>query len=201
MKKTPFREVVLQLNHEHERLVAPIVADGAIATAGVGDGRIIPVVILDTSARSDIDAAIEAQAYTPQGDVKVQWGRLPGRDGTLTLNLTFVRPAETFVIVEFDLAKNHGILVEQVLESRGLYIQAGRPGDRLKNDLSRPKVLAEIPDTGFRPLWEKIYLDHTAKMFRERGMSRPAAKRAARFAVGEIQSIAAARPRFASDGD
>lgn len=197
--KAVFREVILKLNHEHERLVAPIVADGAIGTAGVGDGRIIPLVILDTSARSDIDAAIEAQASMAQGDVKVQWGRLSGRDHTVALNLTFLRPAEVFVIVEFDLTRSHGILVEQVLASRGLYIQAGRPGDRLKDDPNRLKVLAEIPDTGFRTAWDEIYLDYTVKAFRERGMSRPTAKRAAQFAIREIRKIAAARPNFAPD--
>ena len=196
-----FKPAIFRLNHDHERLVAPIVADGAIGTGGIGDGRIIPLVILDTSQRSDIDAAIEAQASVHQGDVKVQWGQLPGHDHTVALYLTLQRPAEACVIVEFDLTKNQGVLVENILASRGLYIQAGRPGDRLKHDVNRPKLLAEVPDTGFRPAWDRLYFDYTVKAFRARGLPRPAAKQAARAAIREIRKIVSIRPAFATCED
>jgi hypothetical protein len=45
----------------------PIVADAAIATDVVGDGRFIPLVILDTVDRPDIAEIIELQEKVPPG--------------------------------------------------------------------------------------------------------------------------------------
>lgn len=191
-----FRKAIISLNHSHERLIAPIVGDGAIANPDVGDGRMFPLVILDTTERPDIDAAIAAHDQSPQGDVNVQWGRMPERADTVMLVLTFIRPVEAVVLVEFVLDKHHGILIEQVLSNNGLYIQAGRPGDRLRFDVNRPKILAEIPETGFRSTWDRIYLSSTAARLRRKGLSRSDAKRAARNAVEQARAIALTRPNF-----
>jgi len=55
-------------------------------------------------------------------------------------------PTERAAVIEFEIVKQ-GILVEHILQSNGLYIQAGKVGDRLKHDLNRPKMLIEVPDT------------------------------------------------------
>ncbi|MNS21171.1 hypothetical protein D3C72_529280 [compost metagenome] len=189
-----FRKAMLPLNHAHERQIAPIIADGAVARQDIGDGRMFPLVILDTTGRPDIDAAIAAHDHGPAGEVRVQWGRLPDRDDTVMLVLTLVRPAEAVVMVEFDLNRNHGVLVEQVMANKGLYIQPGRPGDRLKHDPERPKIIVEVADTGFRSMWDRIFLTHTAAKLRRKGLSRMDAKRGAKEVVARIRSIAALRP-------
>jgi len=48
-----FRKALIDLSHEREKDAVRIVADGAIAHPGIGDGRLIPLVILDTSVRPD----------------------------------------------------------------------------------------------------------------------------------------------------
>jgi hypothetical protein len=60
-----------------------------------------------------------------------------------------------------------GILVEGILQANGLYIQAGKVGDRLKHDLNLPKILIEVPDTGIGSLWNKLFLDATVERARE----------------------------------
>jgi hypothetical protein len=153
-----------------------------------------PLVILDTTERPDIDAVIAAHDHGPPGDVRVQWGRLPHREETVTLILTLLRPVEAVVMVEFDLNKNHGVIVEQILQNRGLYVQPGRPGDRLKDDPQRPKIIVEVADTGFKATWDRLFLAHTALMLRRRGMGRGEAKRAAKEVTGTIRKIASTRP-------
>lgn len=197
--KRGFRPARIPLSHPHEAIVAPIVGDGAIASAGIGDGRMFPLVILDTRERPDIERAIAAHVDAPPGDVTVQWGQREKRPDTVLLTLRFVRPAELIVFIEFEFAKQHGILVEGVLESRGLYLQAGLPGDRVGDDLSRPKVLAEVPDTGFRPIWDELYRDFTIRKMRAAGLSRPAARRAAEESIAMAQAISRFRPSFAQD--
>lgn len=170
-----------------------IVGDGAISTAAVGDGRMLPVLILDTQHRLDIIKYIQIHEHCDPGDVNVQWGEMPEYSGTVMLILSFIRPVQMKVIVAFDLRRNHGFLVEQILFTNGVYIQAGASGDRLKNTMDRPRIVIEIPDTGFRRRWDKLFLQHTIKMLRERGLDRKQAKAAAPQAIAQLREIGAFR--------
>ena len=189
-----FRNGPIELSHEREKDALRIVADGAIAHPGVGEGRLIPVVILDTRSRPDLDEYIRVHQYVGAGDVKCQWGQLIGHDDTVTLVLSFSRPAALVAILEFDLQRNHGVLIEQILGTKALYIQAGRDGDRLKHDVNLPKVILEVPDTGFgRKFWDKIYSRYTTAKMRERGLSRADAKRAAKESIAELRKLSSFR--------
>lgn len=189
-----FRSGLIELSHEREKDALRIVADGVIGHAGVGEGRLIPLVILDTSNRPDLEECIRVHQYVGAGDVKCQWGQLIGHHNTVALILSFIRPAELVVIVEFDLQRHHGVLVEQVLGTKALYIQAGREGDRLKHDVNLPKVILEVPDTGFRrKFWDKIYSRYTTAQMRERGLNRADAKRAAKESIVELRKLGTVR--------
>jgi hypothetical protein len=191
---SPFRRALIELSHEREKDSLRIVADGAIAHPGVGEGRLIPLVILDTSRRPDLEESIRVHQYVGAGDVKCQWGQIIGRDDTVALILSFLRPAKLVGIVEFDLQRNHGVLVEQLLGTKALYIQAGREGDRLKHDMNLPKVILEVPDTGFgKTVWEKIYSRYMMAKLREGGLNRVAARRAAKEAIAELRKLGTVR--------
>jgi hypothetical protein len=110
----------IPMNSAEEAQVVPIVGDAAIATVGVGHGRLIPLII-DTTSRPDLAEVIKAQVHLPEGDVVVQWGLLPKRHDHIALLLKFQRPTERAAVIEFDIAKQ-GILVEHILQSNGLYI-------------------------------------------------------------------------------
>jgi hypothetical protein len=187
----------MPMNSAEEAQVVPIVGDAAIATVGVGHGRLIPLIIIDTTNRPDLAEVIEAQLHLPVGDVVVQWGSLPKRHGHIALFLRFQRPIERAAIIEFDIAKQ-GILVEHILQSSGLYIQAGNVGDRLKHDLNRPKMLIEVPDTGIRARWDKLYFDVVVKRARKEGLGRREAKEVARAVIGQIRELAKFRMKSVS---
>lgn len=186
-----FRRGFIELHHEREKDALRIVADGAIAHAGVGEGRPIPLVILDTSGRPDVEEYIRVHQYVRAGDVTCQWGQIIGHDHTVALILSFVRPSELVAIVEFDLQRNHGVLVEQVLSAKALYIQAGREGDRLKYNVNLPKVIVEVPELDFRRYWDKIYQRHLTAKMRELGLSRTDSRRAAKQAIEEMGKVTA----------
>lgn len=188
------RSGLIELSHEREKDALRIVANGAIAHPGVGEGRLIPLVILETSGRPDLEEYIRVHQYVGAGDVKCQWGQLIGHNNTVALILSFSRPAVLVIIVEFDLQRNHGVLVEQVLGTKALYIQAGREGDRLKYDVNLPKVILEVPDTGFRrKFWDKIYSRYTTTKMRERGLNRTDAKQAAKESIAELRKLGTVR--------
>ena len=197
MRLSLHRYQTIPMNSAEEAQVVPIVGDAAIASVGVGHGRLIPLIIIDTTNRPDLAEVIEAQVHLPAGDVIVQWVSLPkGRDH-IALLLKFQRPTERAAVIEFDIAKQ-GILVEHILQSNGLYVQAGKAGDRLKHDLNRPKMLIEVPDTGIRALWDKLFFDAVVRRARKDGLSRRDAKEVAQAAIGQIRELAKLRTKSAS---
>ena len=84
--------------------------------------------------------------------------------------------------------------MEQILQNRGLYVQPGRPGDRLKDDPQKPKIIVEVADTGFKVTWDKLFLAHAALKLRRKGMKRGEAMRAAKEVVERIRKVASMRP-------
>jgi hypothetical protein len=179
----------------HEAQPVRIVSDAAVSTRGAFGGRLVPLVILDTSDRPDIDELIRVhQVSVKPGDVKIQWAERAGHEGHIALFLTFLRPIEATVIIEFDIARQ-GLLVEQALSGKGLYIQSGRDGDRVIKDPNRPKVLLEIPDVGFRKDWDGLFQKYLTKHFRTKGLRRSDAKRAAQSAIGELRKLGSFRMR------
>ena len=74
--KLKSRQVEIPIKHPWEAQPARIINDAAVATVGVGDGRLIPLVIIDSAERPDIEELVRVHKYLPPGDVKVQWGHL-----------------------------------------------------------------------------------------------------------------------------
>lgn len=183
------RKAKLTFRNACEKEPVRIVADGAVSICGLAGGRLIPLVIIDASDRPDIEEFIRIhQSAEKLGDVKVQWGQLEGHEGTITLFLTFIRPAEVTMLLEFKVV-TQGILIEQALIGRGLYLQTGREGDRLSKDVDRPKVLIEIGDTGFRPIWDKIFHKQMERHFRTKGFGRSKARRAAQSFIEQRREL------------
>jgi hypothetical protein len=163
-----------------DRRPARIVNDAVIASVNVGDGRLIPLVIIDTSDRSDLEELVRVQRYLPPGDVTCQWGRLKGsEEKMLSLNLHFVKPAEAMLILEFDIVRQ-GVIVDQILMAKGLFIQPGREGDRLSTKLKAERLLVEVPDIGFGELWEDMFYKNLVTNFRRKGLSRQQSKQGAK---------------------
>ncbi|WP_430398124.1 hypothetical protein [Ferrovibrio sp.] len=156
-----------------------IVADAAIATGPVGDGRLIPLAILNTISRPDINEMIRIHEHLPPGDVIHQWGSVIDDANKIVLLLNFKRPAEITAWVIFDVFKQAG-LIDQILNVKALYIQGGKEGDRFSTTIDSPRILLELPESGFREPWDKIYLSHTVKKIRSEGFSRQEARKFAK---------------------
>lgn len=172
----------------------PIVGDGAIATVILGEGRMIPVVIIDTSQRSDVEDLVKAQKQQTPGDVQSQWARLSHSKRYIALLLTFKRPSNILLILEFDIVKQ-GILIEFILTTKALYIQPGRNGDRLSSTLDNERILVEVPELGFREEWRKIWHKELEKHFRKEGLKRGEAREAAKTVMSQLYEISIFRMR------
>lgn len=146
--------------------IVPVVADGSIA-GPAADGRMVPLVIIDTTSRPDLDELVRLHSHLSPGDVTYRWGQAERNKDLVSLSLWFVRPIEARAVLMFSI-EGEGIIVDNALNSRAIYLQPGRPGDRLKHDPHRPKILIEIPDDDFREQWEDVAVRRLAKVIRRR---------------------------------
>lgn len=176
------------LDLHQEGLPLPVVADAAVAVGAVGEGRLIPLVIVDTTTRSDFEELVRIHQYTPPGDVESQWLSINGIVEHLALRLAFKRPSQITVLLNFPISEK-AFLVDQILTAKALYIQPGRVGDRLITTQNAPKILAEIPSTGFREAWDEMYYRHVTKEMRKRGLNRQQAKAAASNFIREAREF------------
>lgn len=192
MKLKP-RKAKIPTKHPREAFPAKIVSDAAIATVNVGEGRMIPLVIIDTSDRPDIEELVRIQEHLPSGDVSVQWGSLEDTPKLVALLIKFIRPVEAFLVLNFDIVKQ-GVIVDQILLSKALYLQPGQEGDRFANTMDAKKLLIEIPETGFSNTWDKMLFKHLVKDFREKGLPKYQAREAAKGVIEEWRKFGKLRP-------
>jgi hypothetical protein len=146
--------------------IVPVVADGSIA-GPVADGRMVPLVIIDTATRPDLDELVRLHDHLSPGDTTYRWGQVDRDDDQVALSLQFTRPIEVRATLLFSI-EHEGIIVDAALNSGALYLQPGRPGDRLKHDPNRPKILIEAPDDDFRDRWEGVVIQRLTKVIRRR---------------------------------
>ncbi|MFV1990436.1 MAG: hypothetical protein ACC652_06815 [Acidimicrobiales bacterium] len=170
-------------------LAVPVVGDAAMA-GPVADGKLIPVLILDADTRPELAELIRVHRHIDPGDAESQWASSRDDDDRVMLVLSFKKPMALDVIIPFSI-EHQAILVESMLRSGAVYLQSGRAGDRLTNTLDDPRILVELPDTGFRPVWGALFLDRMTTVMSSRlGVSRRKAKPAARQVIDEIRQLA-----------
>ncbi len=164
----------------------PIVADAAIATGGVGEGRLIPLVIIDTANHQHIEDLVKAHDSLSPGDAEITWGWQAGSKDSISLIIDFKKPIETTIHLIFDIAHQGG-LVDLIMNSKALYLQPGRQGDRLKNTMDNPRIIIEIPDTGFQCIWIDKWKKTTSKQLRNQGLSRREARKASQELIDRLR--------------
>lgn len=150
--------------------IIPIVSDGAIGVPDVGDGRIIPVIVIDCRDRDDILDLIYAHEHSPPGDVKITWGKKSFQQHSVYLLLEFERPSQVMILLQFKL-EEQGMLVDGIFRSKGLYLQPLESGARVTDGLDNAKILIEVPDTNFFDDWNGLFKKHLLKNFKKKGLS------------------------------
>ena len=161
-----------------ESSIVPIISDGAIATHEIGEGRMVPVLVVDCSEKVELRDLIYAHEYSPPGDVTVTWATPRWRKSTVLLLLEFSKPSKLEVLLKFDIKKQGGV-VDGILHANALYLQPSESGLKVVDGLGMGKIIVEIPDTGFLPDWEAIYTNNLVKVFKKSGLSRQQSRDAA----------------------
>lgn len=193
MRNKEWETITLELT-ETEKNPVPIVSTAAIATIGVADGRIVPLVIIDCSSRPDVELFIRAHQHTEPGDVETIWVKPSEKEGKINLILCFLRPSRCNVRLEFDILI-HGGLVDSIVNSQSLYLQCGREGDRFISTMEKDRIMVEVPSKSFREEWDAILYRRLEKDFRARGLSKQQAKSRAYEVMRKWRALAGTRMR------
>jgi hypothetical protein len=126
------------------------------------------------------------------GDVKIQWATPEGTNNSVILYLVFKNPVALEAIIQFDIM-TQGVIVDQALTASALFLQAGRKGDRLSQNLNLPKVILKIGNTGFRDTWDQLWFKRIVREMRNDGLVRQQANRAARQVIDELRNVGQTR--------
>lgn len=170
----------------------PIVGDGALA-GPVAHGRLVPLLILDTSNRPDVREVLRVHEHLPPGDVTFHWAYSRDSDDEVALDLRFIRPMDVKLLLRFSIERQ-AILVEAMLNGQGVWVQAGAPGDRLATTMDAHRVLVELPDTGFQPTWDKLWLKRMTRVVaRRQRISRRKARPLAKNVIEDLRGVARLR--------
>lgn len=177
-----------------EASMVPIINDGAIATREIGEGRMVPVLVVECSEKIELRDLIYAHEYSPPGDVKVTWATPKWSRSTVALLLEFSNPAKLEVLLSFDI-KKYGVVVDGILHANALYLQPSESGLKVVEGLHKGKILVEIPDTGFFQDWDFLYTNILVKMFKRNGLSSREARSAASQHKAMLREIWSKRMR------
>jgi len=150
-------------------------SSAAIANVDTAGGRLIPLVMIDASEHPEIRELIRAHKHTPAGDCVSQWATPIGNPSSVHLRLEFIRPVATSFIVEFELPKLAGA-IDNILRAKSMFLLEGKEGSTFTSTEGQPRILMEMPSTGFEPTWERIFRSSLVRMFRDEGASRRLAK-------------------------
>jgi hypothetical protein len=175
------------------RLV-PIASDAAMA-GPVADGQLIPVLILDTTSRPEVAELIRVHEHLGPGDAGSQWATSRDDEDRTVLLLNFSRPMELEFGIPFSV-ESQAILVESMLTAGAVYLQAGSSGDRLSQTLDTPRILVELPDTGFKSVWDGLLKKRMTQVMAARlGVPQRKAIHAAEAVIERMRSAVSFRLR------
>lgn len=161
MKSKKFNKV--KFNGEYP--IVSIVSDAVIMQRNLADGKAIPLIIIDTTQHYEIEKSIELHSGIDSGEVQLTWGKTKDSKYVF-LQVEAIRPVEIKYMIAFEPYKHSG-LIEILLNSHLLYIQAGKDGDRLSNNFDKPKLLVEIPTSSFETELKSILHQAKVAQFKE----------------------------------
>jgi len=166
--------------------VLNIVSDGLWASRAA-EGKGIPVLVFDTSARPDLEAVISSHQSMPPGDVTFGWGYSRDRTHVL-LRLRFERPVDATAVVLFEI-ETQGVLVDAILNARAFYFQGGAPDTKFRDDLNAQRILVGVDPLELGAEWDQLFRGQMARKYRRHGYPRSAARLMAESFIGDIRKI------------
>ncbi|MCJ8211659.1 hypothetical protein MUY27_18215 [Mucilaginibacter sp. RS28] len=151
--------------------VFQVVGEGALSSTVIGEGRFIPLLIIDPLGHQEIKELISVHRNLPPGDAIFRWSSSIWNRKKIYLTIEFMKPMKTSFAIVFD-TQNENALIEGIIQSRGFILQVGKTGDKPSSTQKEDKVLLEVPDLGFDFKWNTILTDVIKSKYKKMGLSK-----------------------------
>ncbi|SEK24985.1 hypothetical protein [Parapedobacter koreensis] len=154
------------------KVVDPVyktVAQGAFSSVGIGEGRVIPALIIDVEDDENIPELMRLHNELPPGDAKTQWS-LPKTffaPKHIYLIVEFLQPMEIGFVIEFHLSSQYS-LVDGIIRSKAFCLMTGKSTDKVSQRI-KDGIVIEVPNSEFEKKWNKLLIDVLKKEFRTMG--------------------------------
>ena len=169
-------------------IIYSIVEEGLMSSESIGEGRMIPALVIDINGNKNIEDLIKIHKSITTGDVIMTWSRDFYKRNLFILKMQFTKPMEIVFGIDFKIDTDYS-LIDGVIESKGFYLQTGVKGDKVSKKADDPKILVEVPDMGVKDLWNKILLKTVKKNFRKKGHSKRESITGAKQHIHEMRKI------------
>lgn len=167
----------------------PFISDGMFSVPGLAEGRLIPCLIIDKSIAPDVDVLCKAHSNSEPGDVITVWTRQLTlfKPKELVLKIQFKKPIETTFGIIFNISKHYS-LVDAIINSQSLKIEAGNIGDKVSQQ-KNPDILLEVPRTDFVGMWENLLENTVYEKYKKDGLDKKKANSLAREHIKSMRDL------------
>ena len=165
-----------------------IVENGVISSKDIGEGRLIPALVIDVRSDKEIEDLIIVHKDITSGDAKFTWVRSLSNLKYFILKMEFLKPMNISFGIMFIIDSEYS-LIDGILESKGFYLQTGKIGDKIVNKNQDPKILVEVPNCNFETSWNKILYKTIRRNLRKKGISKSDSLPIAKDIIKEMRSL------------
>jgi hypothetical protein len=162
--------------------------EGLISSEFVGEGRLIPVLVLDVGSNQDIIDLIEMHSSITSGDVTIVWIQDLYNRKDFILRIMFSKPMQISFGVRFKISEDFA-LIDGIIQSKGVYLQTGKKGDKVSKKLNDNKILVEVPDTGIKSIWTQMLNKTLISKYRKMGFNRKEAKEVTQDHIAKMREL------------
>lgn len=143
-----------------------VVASSAIISAGVANGRNIPVVFVPSDSDHRIDDIISFHKNIQEGSCSTILGLTSDKKYAI-LTLDFQDPIKQRVILFFDIIK-FGFVVEQIMYSQCLFLTVGDEKSNLALSIDQSRILVDVFCDDFKEVWANTFKEEFTKYLRRK---------------------------------
>jgi len=165
------------------------IADGMLSIPKLGEGRLIPCVILEKSIAREVYNLCQAHINSEPGDVTTTWARPFSllKPTNLILKIEFKKPIQATFGIVFNIF-NHFALIDAIVQSQALRIEAGNIGDKI-SQLKNADILIEVQRTNFAGVWEKHLLHTLKERYKKKGIKKNKLEHLAKEHIKSMREI------------
>ncbi|HEY2584075.1 MAG TPA: hypothetical protein VGI43_19860 [Mucilaginibacter sp.] len=145
-----------------------VIGEGGLSAPGLGEGRFIPILIIDAYDNKEINDLITLhQENIPPGDATFLWGSPLWNPNKIILSVEFMKPMDVSFGIEFDL-KTQFSVIDGIIQSRGFFLQIGVIGDKPSSTMKTDKILLEVPDMNFDTKWNELLFETLKSKYKKK---------------------------------